>query len=411
MSEVPTTLSGVLPSSWLRAIAFATSVPEGREALAGVLGEAVGAARGAAGAVLERRGSGCRAVWGVEEGSVLPLLQEGGAIHAAMTHHEELPEEALLLQRGLCAGRWVGDFDKAMLLPLRARGFAVGALALFYPPDAAPQLEDRDAAALLAGVLALLVENERLFDEAHEAREAREHFVTALNHELRTPATALMLDADLLRSGAFGDLPPRLAKVLRETEEHVQELTRVLRRVMDLGSGGRAAPERADVFQPRVVVADLLRRIEPVAKRKNLTISLYVPRNLPTLQTDVTRVSRILLHLFSNAIKYTSHGGVEVRLERTTRVLRRHKAEPVLTVRVRDTGRGIPPEQLSRIFQPFAQVEEGARTDSRQRGIGLGLPLAQQLAQSLGGEITIESTPGDGTTAMLTLPYYQPTSA
>jgi signal transduction histidine kinase len=155
-------------------------------------------------------------------------------------------------------------------------------------------------------------------------------------------------------------------------------------------------------------VLSLMRRVEPAAKQKNLTLALHVPRNLPAIQTDVPRFSQVLLHLLSNAIKYTAHGGVEVRLERTVRRLTRERQEPILLIRVRDTGQGIPRPELDRIFEPFAQVDEGARTDSRNRGIGLGLPLAQQLARSLGGDISIESEPGKGTLASFLLPYRSP---
>jgi protein-histidine pros-kinase len=313
----------------------------------------------------------------------------------------------LPLSRTATEPGWGSDFEHLLLVPLRARGLTAGTVALLYDASRAPSPDDCDQATVFAGLIALVRENDRLYEEARAAQQARDHFLTALNHEMRTPATAFILTADLIRS-AVANLPPRVDRLLLDAESQVSLLVDVLRRVLDLGSiGENAADERSDIVQPRVVVADLMRRLEPTARRKNLTLALYTPRDLPPLQTDSNRFSRIVMHLLSNAIKYTAEGRVEVRLERTSHRLSRARTEPVLAIRVKDTGRGIPQQELQRIFEPFTQVEEGARTDSRNRGIGLGLPMARQLARTLGGDVTLESVQGRGTTASLILPYHQ----
>jgi signal transduction histidine kinase len=317
-------------------------------------------------------------------------------------------EEVLPLSRAAGEEGWGEPFHHLLLIPLRTRGLPVGAMVLLYGAEAAPAPEDCDAASVFGGLGALVLDNERLYEEARQAQQARDHFLTALNHEMRTPATAFVLLADLLGTEAAGTLPPRVERLIREATTHVTQLVDVLRRVLDLGKlGGATDPERTDIVQPREKVLELMRRLEPSAKRKNIALALYTPRTLPPLQTDAGRFSRILMQLLSNAIKYTAAGTVEVRLERAVQRLARGRSEPVLAVRVRDTGRGIPPEELQRIFEPFAQVDEGARTDSRTRGLGLGLPLARQLARGVGGEVAVESTLGSGTIATLYLPYHQ----
>jgi signal transduction histidine kinase len=393
-------------ASWVRAVTLAASTPEVGEALAGILDEGGGPAGAVAGAVLEMGSGSVRAAWRCAGHPVQALVRRSAELRAAVEEAEEWPESTRVLEvAGDCGGT---GFTHLLLAPLRRRGTALGVLLLLHQGAAPPRPRQRAAAGAIAALAALVVENDRLYEEAREALQARDHFLTALNHELRTPATSLMLASDVLRSGFTGDLPPRLERVLQEAEEHVRQMALVLQRVLDLGrasSEAAPAPEAVEVLQPRQAVLKLMQRVEPAAKRKNLTLALHVPRNLPAVQTDVPRFSQILLHLLSNAIKYTSHGGVEVRLERAMRRLTRERQEPVLLIHVRDTGRGIPQPELDRIFEPFAQVEEGARTNSRTRGVGLGLPLAQQLARSLGGDITIESEIGKGTLASFLLPY------
>ena len=393
---------------FLRALRVARSAADAAEAVAGILREAVAATSAEAGAVLQMPAGETRAVTGIPADALASLIERQARVREVLARPEEWVSGSVTVS--------IGDSEPEMdarwllMLPAGVRGSTTGALMLLLaePPEVA--VEERAAAC--ASLLGLVLENERLYEEAREALQAREHFLVALNHELRTPATSLMLDSEMIRMGEFGTIPPRLERALRDTELHMEEMVAVLRRVLDLGKlGEQANPELVEVIQPRQTVLELLRRIEPAAKRKNLTLALFVPPTLPALQTDVARFSRIILHILSNAVKYTAAGGIEVRLERSSRRAGGQRQEPVLVVRVKDSGRGIPEEELERIFEPFTQVEEGARTDSRSRGLGLGLPLARQMARTLGGEVTIESEPGRGTTVTLVLPFQPPATA
>jgi signal transduction histidine kinase len=289
---------------------------------------------------------------------------------------------------------------------MRVRGVTLGGLLLGFTRDGTPSAAQTRAAVSFACLGALVLDSEKLYEEARAAEQARDHFLMAINHEMRTPATALMLQADLLRSGYYGELPEKLAEALGSLEDDVSDLIRVTRAVLDLGSLEAGSPAAApEMVEPRRLVLDLLRRVEPTAKRKGLTLSVYVPRSLPVMQTDGGRLSRILLHLFANGIRYTETGGVEVRVERVTGSVGARKSEPLLRIRIADTGSGIPPEELARIFEPFAQADEGARTASATRGYGLGLSLARKLARSLGGDINIESSTPRGTSIVLAVPY------
>ncbi|HET8656663.1 MAG TPA: HAMP domain-containing sensor histidine kinase [Longimicrobiaceae bacterium] len=388
-------------ATWTRAVRFAVSAADTGSALAGVLAEGVAAAGARAGAVVSGEPLACRECYGCEPDAVASLLRPDGP--AARGLRDTTAMAPVSLTDGPADA---GTARALVLVPLVVREARLGGLLLFFSADAPPDDAARAAAFGCAGLCALLLEQDRLHEEASVAMQARDHFLTALNHELRTPATAFALKADLLRYEA-GKLPPRVEKLLEESAEHVDQIIGVLRGLLDLAHLGRhASPHGTEIVHPRELVADLMRHMEPLARRKQLPLSLFVPRDLPPLQTDVGRLSRILLHLLGNAIKYTSAGGIEVRLERTVQTLQHGRREPVLAVHVQDTGRGIPAAEVARVFEPFAQVEEGARTDSRRRGLGLGLPLARQMARTLRGDIRLESTVGRGTTATLLLPYH-----
>ncbi len=288
--------------------------------------------------------------------------------------------------------------------PLAVRGVPAGTLVLYRragaeAPPAGP------AVGILTALASLLLEHDRAYEEARLARQEREHFLVALNHELRTPATALVLLSDMLRDGSWGALPPRLEEMLEKAESLVMDVIGVVEGLRELGrlhDTGRTA--RSDLVDVRQLAGELLRRVEPLARRKGLRLSLHYPPDLPLLQTDGPRVARVLLHLLGNAIRFTDEGGIDVRLERVTSTGRESRRS-VLQVAVRDTGPGIPSGELLRVLEPFAQVQEGSRSASRERGLGLGLPLALRTARSLGGDLTLESRPGQGTTAVLRLPY------
>jgi signal transduction histidine kinase len=369
----------------IQALAGVADVPDPADALGPLLAAAMARAGASAGAVVGADDV-VRACAGCEPERVRALVAGPVAEALARTGRRR---GAQLLPDGVL---WV---------PLELRGVGAGSMLLFGGAAAgAEELREAEAAGT---AVALVLENGQLYEEARLARQSRDHFLVALNHELRTPATALLLESDILRSGLLGELPARTVQMLERAEEHVSEIVRVLEGVRQLGEAQSPAQE-PELVEPRKFVGDLLRRVEPTARRKGLTLSLHYPPNLPLLQTDPARLTRVLLHLLDNAIRFTDEGGVEVRLARAMKPSRTRRA-PVLVITVRDTGPGIPADELERVFEPFAQVQEGARSGSSERGVGLGLALARRLALSLAAEVGLESELGRGTTATLVLPY------
>jgi len=292
------------------------------------------------------------------------------------------------------------DACRTIRRELLSRHVSDSAVELDFPGDTA-SLQPQPAA-----MEGLVVAASRILDcDAMEAdlvigTTQREHFLVALQHELRTPATALMLEAGLLQSGLLGNLPPRVQSTLERLERQVGDFLRVVQRVLDLAQVENLAEGRADLVDVRRAVLAVARNAEPEASRKGVAFSLFFPRRIPAIQTDEDRFRRVVNHLLANAVKYSGPGSVQIRVERGAGT----GGAPALLVRIADCGPGIPAPELERVFEPFAQVEEGARTDSRRRGIGIGLSVARRLARSIGGEVMVESVVGTGTVATFSLP-------
>jgi signal transduction histidine kinase len=389
-------------TAWVRAVCEAQAASEVEDAFAALLCH-LGPATGArAAAVAEEGELRVHCVWRCEEAGAVEAI---APLIAGLAENGAPPAERMRLAPSVldCDGT---PSQSALVLPMGQRPGGRIWLLLFFADADEPVPGAEERARAIASLGTLLSERDFHAEETRRARQTRDHFLVAIHHELRTPATALMLEAGLLQSGLLGALPPRLQTSVTRLDGQVNELIRVIRRVLDLASLETAAdPPRDDLVDPRETITALARYVEPAADRKGNVLSLFFPRVLPLIQTDAERFRRVLLYLLANALKYTENGRVQVRVERHARPRGATRREPLLVVRIADTGRGIPAEELDRIFEPFAQVEEGARTDSGARGVGLGLPLARRLARSLGGEVLVESTPGEGTLATFLVPY------
>ncbi len=220
---------------------------------------------------------------------------------------------------------------------------------------------------------------------AEAANLAKSRFVVGISHELRSPLNAILGYAQLLEIDPT--IPPHrrdALKVIRRSGEHLSVLIEGLLDIAKI-EAGRIEIERREIRLPEFLaqIADMFRY---QAAEKGIGFAFECPADLPDIVfTDPTRLRQILINLLSNAIKFTQSG--EVRL--TVKV-----PGQVAEFEIADTGPGIPPEHLARIFEPFERImpREGAAPP----GIGLGLTITKLLAQILGGEISVASVPGQG---------------
>ncbi len=234
-------------------------------------------------------------------------------------------------------------------------------------------------------------------DAALDAARVKSDFLANMSHEIRTPMNAVLGYADLLLDA---DLSPHdraeHARTIRANGEHLLAL---LNDILDLSKleAGRM-PVEAITFDPREVVAEVAAIIRPRAARARLSLEVHATSETPGLvRGDPTRLRQIVLNLASNAVKFTPVGGVRIELacDAPSAATRR------LRVAVSDTGVGLSPGEISRLFLPFSQADSS--TTRRFGGTGLGLSISQRLAALLGGEITVQSAVGGGSTFTLSL--------
>ncbi len=308
---------------------------------------------------------------------LLPFLQEEGI--------SGLLEEAL-------AGRTVSTGDHPYRVPGSARS---GWAQTEYTPL-------RDAEGGISGVVATvheITERKRMEEEhrkakaaAEAASQAKSEFLANMSHEIRTPMTAILGYADLLheeeKRGALPNHRAEAWSALRRNGEHLLE---VINGILDLSKieAGELGLERT-ACSPAELVEGVISAVRVRAAAKQLELSSQIAECVPrTIVTDPVRLRQILFNLVDNAVKFTDHGRVHV----TTRLVDRGE-RPLLQFEVTDTGIGIAREQLCRLFRPFTQVD--GRASRRFAGTGLGLAISRRLAVALGGEIEVESRPGEG---------------
>jgi signal transduction histidine kinase len=230
-------------------------------------------------------------------------------------------------------------------------------------------------------------------EQADRASAQKTTLMRLVSHELRTPISALVLQVERLRRDA-NQLSPYHRDAVGRMRSATHRLAGLVESLLEYSriEAGRMtlAPEPVDAAR---LAAEVVEELRPQAALKGLGISSPPPGAAPPLVTDPRLLRLVLLNLVSNAIKFTDDGAVTVTVE---------ESGGVHQLAVRDTGRGVAREDQARIFEPFEQLETIAQKHTP--GIGLGLALVREMVAALGGRISVESAPGEGSTFVVTLP-------
>jgi len=237
--------------------------------------------------------------------------------------------------------------------------------------------------------------------ELDHLTRARRDFVANISHELRTPLASLQLLTDTLRNGALDD-KKMAVELIDKIAAQTDILSQLAQEVLDLSmiESGKA-PLRMAPFSLRSIVQTQIDQLLPQAERKNLTLQTDIPEDIQVL-VDQTMVGRVIINLLHNAIKFTDKGGVTVSIcdsHKTTSD--GEDGDGWVTVSVSDTGMGIAPDELPRIFERFYKIDRAR--ERKGTSTGLGLAIVKHIVEGHGGEIWAESK-GAGTTFYFTLP-------
>ncbi|MDX3533465.1 HAMP domain-containing protein [Streptomyces sp. MB09-01] len=235
----------------------------------------------------------------------------------------------------------------------------------------------------------------------------KSEFLANMSHELRTPLNSLLILAQLLAQNPARNLTPKQVEYAGIIHSAGSDLLQLINDILDLS---KVEAGKMDINPERVDLPQLLEYVDatfrPMTTQKSLDFTVTTAPGAPDdLLTDDARLRQILRNLLSNAVKFTERGGVELRIEPATasELPAGHpRRGPMLAFRVRDTGIGIPAQQLESVFGAFQQAD--GTTSRKYGGTGLGLSISREIAQLLGGAVTAESTPGQGSTFTLYLP-------
>jgi signal transduction histidine kinase len=329
---------------------------------------------------------------------------------------EELLATAQLDKKHLGILRALG-FCSYMVVPLKARGKLLGAIT-FIAADESQRYTPRDLlfAEDLAGRAAVAMDNARLYEEAKQAKEeamaavaraaladrAKTDFLATMSHELRTPLNAIAGYAELLELGMRGPVTEQQREAIARIRRSEQHLLGI---VNDILMFAKTETGRVPLKLENTTVVSVLDSVrflvEPLLAASEIRLTQDGCREEISVVADRDRLNQIVVNLLSNAVKFSPRGG-EVRIFCEVK-------EHLVAIHVEDDGHGIAADKLEEIFEPFVQLSSGLTRTAE--GSGLGLAISRELARLMGGDVTVRSELGKGSTFTLTLPMSAPTSA
>ena len=260
-----------------------------------------------------------------------------------------------------------------------------------------PVIADQSRVALM-GMYHDISELSEARREAEGANRAKSQFLANMSHELRTPLNAIIGYSEMLQEEAADAGVESFVADLGKIQTAGRHLLALINDVLDLSKVEAGKMEfTPETFDLRETVEAVATTVRPLVEKNKNRMTLRIAADVGAMHADLTRVRQVLLNLLSNASKFTEHGTIDLEVQRT-----HGDVTDWITFRVTDSGIGMTAEQMTRLFETFSQAD--ATTARRFGGTGLGLAISRRISQRMGGDITVESRFGEGSTFTVRLP-------
>ena len=287
-----------------------------------------------------------------------------------------------------------GGFQNALAVPLVAENQVIGVLCVVDKASGFTA-DDEGFLALFASQAAIAVRNSQLFEHTKSLDRLKSEFVAVVSHEIRTPLTSVKGAVELLADEHYFKNSEQQAKLLTIAHANAERLLVLINEILDFSKlESSSLPMNVEHQRLEPVMMQAIQNLRTQLEERRIQLETVISPALPELVFDAVRIAQVLTNLLSNAIKFSPPGGrIEVSAESWDGVVR---------IGVRDQGEGIAPADLPKLFQKFSQIDSSATR--KAGGTGLGLVICKGIVEQHGGQITVESTPGQGSTFYFTLP-------
>jgi len=352
------------------------------------------------------------ATYGMTESLIESLKEQHAVIDEALARAIERREPiqtADLHEAPPSLGRDImlrAGYPARLIVPLLAADRILGALVVRrkapgqFPKNTIELLQTFATQSVLA------IQNARLFSEIDEksrqveiANQHKSQFLANMSHELRTPLNAIIGLTDMMVNNAARFGTDKALEPLRRVHRAGTHLLGLINQILDLS---KIEAGKLELHLESVSILPLIEEVvgtaRPLAEQNKNVLTVECPRDLPPIETDAMRLRQIILNLLSNACKFTKSGNVKLQV-----AMALHQGQQFLEIAVIDTGIGMTAEEMSRLFEEFSQAD--ASTERQYGGTGLGLSITRRLCQMMGGDVTVASEPGKGSTFTVRLPF------
>lgn len=295
----------------------------------------------------------------------------------------------------------------------KLKGFELGAIDFINKPIVLEDIQARVAVQLRLkkikddyewasrktneGIKLLYKELENKNKQLEKLDQLKDDFVNIVSHELRTPLTVVRESINQIADGLFGEINEQQKKYLNNSLTHIDRLINIINDLLDISKMEKG---KFEIFKEKVNIIELIEDVvfnfTPQVQKKGLQIKFDAPPQKINVLADKQKIIQVMINLIGNAYKFTQKGYIEISV-----------AEEETTVKcsVKDTGIGIAPEDLPKLFSKFDQI--GRQLGPGMKGTGLGLVITKEIIERQGGEIHVESIPQEGTKFIFTLPKYK----